>query len=485
MKFSVLHLSDLHRDLSDEIQNNWLLDSLAQDFSQYSQQVPPIQMPQLCVVSGDLVFGAKIGNAHDVELTRQYKQTEEFLIGFTNRFFQGDREKVVLVPGNHDVSFEDAHSSMQRVEIPADSAEKTRLIKELFAPKSKLRWSWSDLCFYRIVDEVRYKNRFRHFAAMYDSFYQGRRSFPVGEGAQFDVFDFPQFKFSVIGLNSCYNNDMFRRAGEIDPAALTSAAREARRMERAGWLIAAAWHHNLAGGPLQNDYMDAAFVQILIDSGVALSFHGHQHLSECFDERYRLGPKPRKMTVISAGTLCAEPRHLRPGVPRSYNLVEIDIENWSGRVHLRQMVNMMFDMPIWGAGSFISTGNSYLDFDICKPPLERPAGLDVELALESLANLVGQQRWRDALDSAILLKDHALAKPFLLKTLEALDEPETTISVLGTPSSTAEAVILGGALLEVGNSEQIQDFMRLDIVKLSTDSSLLDISKRVARRVNK
>jgi hypothetical protein len=42
MRFSILHISDLHRDLRDEINNTWLLDSLRNDLAQFSQQDPQI-----------------------------------------------------------------------------------------------------------------------------------------------------------------------------------------------------------------------------------------------------------------------------------------------------------------------------------------------------------------------------------------------------------------------------------------------------------
>ena len=57
MRFSILHISDLHRDLSDEVGNKWLLDSLERDFERFNEQNPKIMSPVLCVVSGDLVHG--------------------------------------------------------------------------------------------------------------------------------------------------------------------------------------------------------------------------------------------------------------------------------------------------------------------------------------------------------------------------------------------------------------------------------------------
>lgn len=72
MNFSVLHISDLHRDLSDEVANEWLLDSLARDFDQFDEQIPKIMRPTLCIVSGDLVHGIGPGAKDaDEEMKRQ------------------------------------------------------------------------------------------------------------------------------------------------------------------------------------------------------------------------------------------------------------------------------------------------------------------------------------------------------------------------------------------------------------------------------
>jgi hypothetical protein len=80
MKFSLLHISDLHRDLTDEIGNDWLLDSLEKDFGFFHKQDPKILAPSIAIVSGDLVYGVQPG-IPDVygELERQYTQAQEFL----------------------------------------------------------------------------------------------------------------------------------------------------------------------------------------------------------------------------------------------------------------------------------------------------------------------------------------------------------------------------------------------------------------------
>jgi len=257
MCFSILHISDLHRDLSDEINNRWLLDSLDADFRQFEFQTPAIQRPSLCIVSGDLVFGVRAGapDAED-ELVRQYAQAEEFLIDLAERFFSGDREKVVILPGNHDVSYNDVMASAAKIVIPTDPKMQAELVRELFSPNPKLRWSWNELCFYKITDYDRYLKRLRHFANTYGRFYKGQRTYPLEPDKQFDVFDFPEHSFCVAALNSCFNNDPLRRGGAFHPVALTEVCRLLRQPTRAGWLTAATWHHNLTGGPNADDYLD-------------------------------------------------------------------------------------------------------------------------------------------------------------------------------------------------------------------------------------
>jgi len=40
MRYSILHLSDLHRDLTDEIPNEWLIDSIERDLAVTSSLRP-------------------------------------------------------------------------------------------------------------------------------------------------------------------------------------------------------------------------------------------------------------------------------------------------------------------------------------------------------------------------------------------------------------------------------------------------------------
>ncbi len=483
MRFSIMHVSDLHRDLTDELNNMCLLESIARDIERYGNEGCEILKPSLCIVSGDLVYGtAPDATDPSTELQRQYNQAEDFLVGLSDRFFDGDRDRLVIMPGNHDISFHDVVASTQQIPIPTNPQEKTQLVDELFRPQSRLRWSWRDLCFYRIIDEDRYRGRLAHFAELYERFYEGQRAFSLDPEQQFDVFDFPELEFTVITLNSCYDNDPFRRTGAFHPVTITQATHAARASERAGWLIAAAWHHNIAGGPNQDDYVDIEILQILIDAGVSLGFNGHRHQSECVEERYRIGPSTRKISVVSAGSLCAGPHDLAAATPRSFNIIELDTHCWKGRIHQRQMVNKVFNLPVWGPGHFIATGRSFADFELCKPLIVRPPQLNLQLVLERADKLLGLGRWKEAAKLLGGAKGDLVARRMLQKALVEMQDAHLIVKELWPPQTDAEAVVIGGAIIDGNLHSEAKAFIELELVKSSGDSSVREISRRIQER---
>jgi 3',5'-cyclic AMP phosphodiesterase CpdA len=119
MTLSVLHISDLHRDPANPIRNGVLLDSLERDRDRYaSNEEPRIRPPNFIIVSGDIVQGVKHGTP-DAEwrLREQYDEALSFLNDLTNRFVAGDKRRVVIVPGNHDVSDDNFRQSLAAIDM--------------------------------------------------------------------------------------------------------------------------------------------------------------------------------------------------------------------------------------------------------------------------------------------------------------------------------------------------------------------------------
>ncbi len=483
MRFSVLHISDLHRDPLDEVGNDALLDSIEIDLQRASQQTPSILVPTICVVTGDMIHGVNAGTpAYEVELRRQYAQASELLVGLANRFLGGRRERVVILPGNHDVCFEDVASSMSPIPTPADKDGRRRLVSQLTQPSSGVRWSWSDLQFFRISDWPRYHGRFRFFAEFYESFYEGRRKFSSDPELQTDVFDFPEERFSVITLNSCFYNDSLRRNAAVNPSSVIAACRKLREVPRSGWTGAVAWHHNLSALPGQDDFLHSAFAQSLIDAGAAIAFHGHQHMTDCFDEVYRLGPSPRRMTIISASTLCAEPKHLVAGVPRSYNVIEIDNDEMTGRVHQRRMVNLQMNLPVWGAGQFVATGTPFFDFSIAAP-LRSQAAIAWTQVIDRVDGLLGSGDFSNALIAIQPIRELEMSRPFLSAIVEGIGDSSLVVQELWPPQSVREIVLVAGAILELQSSELALRFSQLELGAFAADASVRELSEKIRRLV--
>ena len=366
MTVTILHVSDLHRDWGQEVTNDALLDSLTSDMERYVAEDPPIRRPDLIIVSGDIVRGVhpSTPNGED-ELQRQYDQAQDFLLKLTDAFVEGNRNRVVVIPGNHDVSYPNSFASMKK--LPMSEKRKGELIKEyvrvLFSPGTTFRWSWESLEFYEINDGKRYRERLVAFSKFYTAFYIGRRQYSIEPAEQFDLFDYPELNLTVAAFNSCFNNDPLNKQGAIHPDCIARAVGILRGRSYRGRLLLAVWHHNTSGGPSSFDYMDADTLQVLIDSGFSVGFHGHQHKARFIDERFEFGGD-RKITVVSAGTLCGGPTSLPSGHPRAYNLLTLDMANWRGRLHQRAMLNEGFGRPIWGPGRFPSSGMSYVDFPV-------------------------------------------------------------------------------------------------------------------------
>lgn len=111
--YRILHISDLHRSPDEPIGNASLIASLDQDFSNQRNEEPVIGPIDAIIVSGDIVQGVRVGETNAEEkLKQQYETAKDFLNELVNRYLGGDKKKIVMVPGNHDVDWNKSISSM-------------------------------------------------------------------------------------------------------------------------------------------------------------------------------------------------------------------------------------------------------------------------------------------------------------------------------------------------------------------------------------
>ena len=203
---SILQISDLHRERLSPIRNDVLLSSLQNDLDRYvvGRDGPDIRSPDIIVVSGDVIRGVVPSTVnYETKLAEQYNEAMGFLDALTRSFLAGDRDRLVLVPGNHDVSACHFLQSLEQIELKPEN--KDHLLAQLFQHGSKLRWSWKELELFRVADETLYAQRFAPFALFYAEFYHSNRVFDLDPSKQFGIFDYPEFNLTLAGYSSCMN----------------------------------------------------------------------------------------------------------------------------------------------------------------------------------------------------------------------------------------------------------------------------------------
>ena len=105
MKYSILHISDIHK--GQDVEYGPLFQSMRRDYECYTNQ-EGLLPPSFVVVSGDLIQGAY----NDDEIRQQYDNVSLFLSEICDFFLNGDRKKLIIVPGNHDVNRNVTKASM-------------------------------------------------------------------------------------------------------------------------------------------------------------------------------------------------------------------------------------------------------------------------------------------------------------------------------------------------------------------------------------
>lgn len=480
MNLSILHISDLHRDPVNPLRNDVLLNSLINDCRHFSSEEENIiRAPELIIVSGDIIQGVKPDDKDpETNLRQQYGEAHDFLSKLSERFVGGDRERVIIVPGNHDVSSYHFHQSLEAIDIVAE--RESELINQLFIQESILRWSWKDLELFKIVNNEVYDQRMAAFAEFYSNFYKGNRDFSLDPAKQLDVFDYPEFELTVVGFSSCYNNDLMNRQASIHPACIADAGDKLNHISFSDRIRVAVWHHNTEGPPMHTDYMDPDLVQNLIDRGFSLGFHGHQHRPQFLDTRFRHGIN-RKLTVISAGTLCggASFRH-----GRAYNIVELNTAERTGRLHVREMQNDNLTLPIWGQRPLPPNICAYLDFDFDSAPPTVIQSNSITVALVEAQNLHRDGNYENATEIAIsLLDSDDLARPLLLDCLLRMADGARLLKYFDPPINEVEAIHVMDALWNEGNKKRLLEIINIPRISESNDPSVIEVRNKYSMRL--
>lgn len=357
-KISILHISDLHK--TKGVHYDTLLDSLRNDRDRWQQE--SILAPSFIVISGDLIEGAYT----DDEIRNQYAEVSIFLEELVKEFLGGDKSRLIMVPGNHDVNR--ACSSNSMVEVASPSADEMDILKKNFwKPECLVRFDWKTMNFFQVKDIVKYNERFSLFKEFYDQFYGGLRVFPSNSTIEAFVCSFEKEHIAFAGFNSCNYLDDKNVAGNIDEESITSISSELRRLDNDGYLIIGVWHHHYYGDPYIINYMSRDVFFPMSEKGIRIGLFGHQHISEVADEyispRYVDEEQRKKnmMLLVSSGTLFGGEKQLQPGFRRQYNIIEIERNNLDSLINVS--INIREDqsnkvnnkIPYWQSRLIAST----------------------------------------------------------------------------------------------------------------------------------
>jgi hypothetical protein len=485
-KISILHISDLHRSKDFQVSNSALLSSLIFDRDKYTgSESPKIQSPDLIIVSGDIVRGSSNPDTHKSreELEHQYDEAAEFLSDLTKHFLNGDKSKLIIIPGNHDIDWMFSKASMEKLDnskiFDASNNVRLEILNESIHPYSSTRWSWRDLSFYRIKDTELYNKRLEAFSNFYCKFYEGQRRYSLNPAEQFDSFDYPQLNLSIIAFNSCYNNDHLRFVGDIHPDCISKASLKIRELVKRGRLIVATWHHNTKGGPNEFNYMDSSRLKNFIDCQIAIGFHGHQHKNEVINE-YNDVIEQKKITVFSAGTLCGGPKELPTGSNRQYNIVELESElkkkSIKVTLHVREKSeSSSFNNPIWTPGRIDSKNISSYSFEITD---SRAA--DNSTLLLDIAQLIGDGDFESAKISLMKMNvDDDFVRKFLVECIINTDDHVLALELLSKPQTNKEIIVVLNAAYQLRNKAKIREILDEIDDGAKKDPSVIEIIKKV------
>jgi hypothetical protein len=171
------------------------------------------------------------------------------------------------------------------------------------------------------------------------------------------------------------------------------------------------------------------------------------------------------MSVISAGTLCGGPKALPTGRVRSYNIVTVDLIQRTGALHVREMRNEGFGLPVWGAAHVADFAGSSMTFNIVGTP---PRASAVNSAAEAAAALERGDA-TTAYEIASRNPDDDLSRRVAVQALERQENWNEIVQFCAAPRSPPEFVLLAEALYATGSRQTLSELITSDFARKSTD----------------
>ncbi|NER51449.1 MAG: NTPase (NACHT family), partial [Symploca sp. SIO1A3] len=328
----ILHLSDLH--ITTPNQATLWSNQLAEDLRN------ELDIPQLdaLILSGDIA---------NYSTPEEYQAAEQFLHNL-RLDFPLKPEQIIIVPGNHDLNWQQSKKAYQLVDIEDYEGE----LQEGHYIKV-------DDTVVRVRDEAAYKQRFINFSQFYQAIVN--QPYPQEYDQQGILYHLPKQNLLFLGLNSAWQLDHhYRSRASINMNALSKALTEIRRnRDYDNCLKIAVWHHPLISA-YEDRITDSAFLDQLAVAGFRFFLHGHIHEAKTSNYRYDMSKDGRNLDQICAGTFGAPTQELVTGTPWQYNLLQFEPDQLTVRTRRRTKENGAWEADsIWRQGKGIGSLDYY------------------------------------------------------------------------------------------------------------------------------
>ena len=470
--YSILHISDLHKPENCNLDN--LFYSIQTDCTAYTAE--GICKPEIIVISGDIVEGSKKDDGVDI-IRKQYEDAGKFLDKLANYFLGGDRSRMIIVPGNHDYCYKLSKDSMEL--SPEDKLQDDyKLLKEA-APY--VRWNWDDRRCYHITKKELYDTRFDLFRGFYNDFYAGIRELPAVIDKDSYVVELPQYHIAFVCFNSCYRLDHLSPMGCICPDAISMAHERLVALKNMGYLMVGVWHHHVSGLPVENNYMDYRILNAMMQENIKMGLFGHQHVSTAVQEYSDITTK-QSILLISSGSLYGNRYQLVTGVPRQYNVIEINIRNEEVKLKLnvrKDNSQYGYDIPQWILSPIGIKSLPYYEHTLHVEKAQ------IEYIVEDIDRKVRERG--NYGEACLRLMEFGLNNELALKYFDnyisKVDNPKLLKELLGNPVTISQYMTALDAAVELGDKDWIKVLMYNERFKNETSVYLSELRDRAFKLI--
>jgi predicted phosphodiesterase len=317
----ILHLSDLH-----ETHDGVTLPELWER----AQPVIAASSPfDFVVITGDLTQ-----RADPKEYTALHHFLEAEIEPLVNARGGPVKPRVIMVPGNHDVTWgvtPDCPEMFETIALSdADPEEVAKVMRDAMLAPGQHRYKigrLGHLSAFRIKQDL-YPKRFAAVAAFFRDYYgtyleDPHHPFnllqPKGEG-DWAVHVFREERVAFLGFNSCFQNDRYWHGAQINESAMRFARRYLDRIDPKGELLRiAVWHHGLESHRTRPDRLTLSNLAAIVGTGAKVGFHGHVHKAN--SEILRLIADD--FALVSTGSLGAGSLDRPDAVGNQFSVVDV------------------------------------------------------------------------------------------------------------------------------------------------------------------